>query len=72
MQKFFCLMFPLAGAREQTLHGDATRRGAVRGPAEGAPNGQKMSRRRPLGYRFCGDPFLLEGRRAALSGRRTF
>lgn len=72
MQKFFCLMFPVAGAREQTLHGDATRGGAVRGRAGGALNGRKTSRRRPLESRSCGDPFLLEGRRAALRGRRTF
>lgn len=65
MQKFFCLMFPVAGAREQTLRGIAARGGAVRGPAGAERNGRKMLGCRPLESRSCGDPLFLEGWRTA-------
>lgn len=75
-KKFFCLMFSVAGAREQTLRGKAAyplrpsprSRGGVHGTR------RKMLGPRPLESQSCGDPLLSEGRRAApraLRGRRT-
>lgn len=83
-KKFFCLMFPVAGVREQTLRGNATRGGAqswvllgARGECvENAPENAGV---RTLDSHFC-RPVLLEGpggsrairgRRASLYGSRS-